>query len=80
MFLYRIQVNHVRLLLLMITSCVVVLTILILFLTARQDSSHTFNENYTSSPCRIPFPQLLDQIAQILTFVYMEVFCGNEEV
>lgn len=29
---------------------------------------------------RMPFPQLLEQISQILSFMWTEVFCGNEDI
>ena len=32
------------------------------------------------SSCKMQFPQLLEQISQVLTFMWSEVFCGNTEV
>lgn len=44
------------------------------------ESSNSGSNAVTIGTCRMPFPQLLEQISQILSFMWSEVFCGNIEV
>eukprot|EP00596_Hydrurales_sp_CCMP1899_P008559 CAMPEP_0119049468 /NCGR_PEP_ID=MMETSP1177-20130426/64842_1 /TAXON_ID=2985 /ORGANISM="Ochromonas sp, Strain CCMP1899" /LENGTH=658 /DNA_ID=CAMNT_0007026749 /DNA_START=596 /DNA_END=2572 /DNA_ORIENTATION=- len=43
-------------------------------------SSGDKSDIHTIGASRMPFPQLLEQISQILTFMWTEIFCGNEDI